>query len=78
MSILSDRYASPAMKEIWSAESKIRAERNLWISVMKAQAKLGFDIPASAIAEYEKVKDKVDLRYGAFLYLFVVTWEEGI
>jgi len=62
MSILSDRYASPAMKEIWSAESKIRAERNLWISVMKSQAKLGFDIPASAIAEYEKVKDKVDLN----------------
>jgi adenylosuccinate lyase len=62
MSILSDRYASPAMKENWSAESKIRAERNLWISVMKAQAKLGFDIPASAIAEYEKAKDKVDLN----------------
>ena len=61
MSILADRYASPAMKEIWSAESKIRAERNLWISVMKAQAKLGFDIPASAIAEYEKVKEKIDL-----------------
>jgi len=62
MSILSDRYASPAMKEIWSAESKIHAERNLWISVMKAQAKLGFDIPASAIAEYEKVKENVDLN----------------
>jgi adenylosuccinate lyase len=62
MSILSDRYASPAMKEIWSAESKIRAERNLWISVMKSQAKLGFDIPASAIAEYEKVKENVDLN----------------
>jgi adenylosuccinate lyase len=61
MSILSDRYASPTMKEIWSAESKIRAERNLWISVMKAQAKLGFDIPASAIAEYEKVQEKIDL-----------------
>ena len=61
MSVLSNRYASPAMKEIWSAESKIRAERNLWISVMKAQAKLGFDIPASAIAEYEKVQEKFDL-----------------
>jgi adenylosuccinate lyase len=61
MSVLSGRYASPAMKEIWSAESKIRAERNLWISVMKAQAKLGFDIPSSAIAEYEKVKEKIDL-----------------
>jgi adenylosuccinate lyase len=49
------------MKVIWSAESKILAERNLWISVMKAQAKLGFDIPASAIVEYEKVKEKIDL-----------------
>jgi adenylosuccinate lyase len=28
---------------------------------MKAQAKLGFDIPASAIAEYEKVQEKIDL-----------------
>jgi adenylosuccinate lyase len=61
MSILANRYASSAMKEIWSAESKITAERNLWIAVMKAQAELGFDIPASAIADYEKVKNQVDL-----------------
>jgi adenylosuccinate lyase len=49
------------MKEIWSQESKITAERNLWIAVMKAQAELGFDIPASAIADYEKVKNQIDL-----------------
>ncbi len=61
MSILADRYASSAMKEIWSAESKITSERNLWIAVMKAQAELGFDIPASAIADYEKVKNQIDL-----------------
>ena len=61
MSILADRYASSAMKEIWSQESKITAERNLWIAVMKAQAELGFDIPASAIANYEKVKNQIDL-----------------
>ena len=54
MSILADRYASSAMKQIWSAQSKILAERNLWIAVMKAQAQLGFDIPTSAIADYEK------------------------
>lgn len=61
MSILADRYASSAMKEIWSAESKITAERNLWIAVMKAQAELCFDIPTSAIADYEKVKKQIDL-----------------
>jgi adenylosuccinate lyase len=61
MSILADRYASSAMKQIWSAQSKIVAERNLWIAVMKAQAQLGFEIPESAIADYEKVKEKIDL-----------------
>ena len=61
MSILADRYASSAMKQIWSAHSKILAERNLWIAVMKAQAQLGFDIPVSAIADYEKVKENIDL-----------------
>ncbi len=61
MSILADRYASSAMKQIWSAHSKILAERNLWIAVMKAQSQLGFDIPESAIADYEKVKESIDL-----------------
>ena len=61
MSILSDRYASQPMKDIWSAESKILAERNLWIAVMKTQAKLGFDIPEKAISDYEKVVGSIDL-----------------
>jgi adenylosuccinate lyase len=61
MSVLSDRYASKAMKDIWSAHSKILAERNLWITVMKTQSKLGFDIPSDAIADYEKVKAQIDL-----------------
>jgi adenylosuccinate lyase len=61
MSILANRYASSAMKEIWSAESKIRAERNLWIAVMKAQSKLGFDIPEKVISDYEKVVSSIDL-----------------
>ena len=61
MSLLAQRYSSQAMIDIWSQESKIRAERNLWISVMKTQAQLGFDIPASAIADYEKVKEQIDL-----------------
>ncbi|MFM1968445.1 MAG: hypothetical protein RL590_1302 [Actinomycetota bacterium] len=61
MSILADRYASSAMKQIWSSQAKILAERNLWIAVMKAQAQLGFEIPAAAIADYEKVKEQIDL-----------------
>lgn len=59
--ILAERYASPAMRSIWSAEGKIVLEREFWIALMKAQNSLGLDIPSEAIAAYEKVIDKVDL-----------------
>jgi adenylosuccinate lyase len=59
--VLAERYASPAMKAIWSVEGKVRLERELWIAVMKAQQSLGVSIPHDAIAAYERVKDRVDL-----------------
>ena len=42
--ILAERYASQAMKDIWSAEGKILLERDLWIAVMKAQKELGLKL----------------------------------
>ncbi|WP_425429696.1 adenylosuccinate lyase [Corynebacterium aquilae] len=59
--VLAGRYASAAMVDIWAPENKIIAERKLWIAVMRAQAELGVEIPASAIADYERVVDQVDL-----------------
>ena len=59
--VLSNRYASPEMATLWSAEHKIILERQLWIAVMKAQRELGVEIPEEAIAAYEAVVDKVDL-----------------
>ena len=59
--VLSARYASPEMAEIWSPEHKITLERQLWIAVMSAQKDLGVDIPAEAIAAYEAQVDNVDL-----------------
>jgi adenylosuccinate lyase len=61
MSTLSDRYASEAMRAIWSAESKIRAERKLWIAVARFQSK-ALAIPEKALQDYEKVADQVDLN----------------
>ena len=49
------------MARIWSAENKIRLERQLWIAVMRAQSSLGLDIAADVIADYEAVIDWVDL-----------------
>ncbi|HEX5334966.1 MAG TPA: adenylosuccinate lyase [Propionicimonas sp.] len=63
--VLANRYASAAMREIWSPEAKIVAERRLWIAVLQAQADLGVDFggddPATVIADYEAVVDQVDL-----------------
>ena len=58
--VLAERYASPAIQAIWSAEGRIVLEREFWIAVMKAQRDLGLDVPAAAIADYERVKHQVD------------------
>ncbi len=58
--VLAERYASPAIQSIWSAEGRILLEREFWIAVMKAQRDLGLDIPLAAIAAYESVKNTVD------------------
>jgi len=59
--VLADRYASPAMKAIWSQHGRVGLERDFWIAVMKAQRDLGVPIPAEAIKDYEKVKGQIDL-----------------
>lgn len=60
--VLAERYASPAMKEIWSAHGRILLERDFWIAVMKAQKDLGVAIPAEAIRDYERVRADVNLE----------------
>ena len=60
--VLAERYASAAMKDIWSQRGKVLLERDFWIAVMKAQRELGVPIPAEAIRDYEKVKSKIDLE----------------
>jgi adenylosuccinate lyase len=63
--VLANRYASAAMREIWSPEAKIVAERQLWLAVLQAQADLGVDFggddAATVIADYRAVVDQVDL-----------------
>ncbi|MFM1787265.1 MAG: hypothetical protein RL228_1215, partial [Actinomycetota bacterium] len=49
------------MAVIWSAENKVRLERQLWVAVLKAQADAGIEVPKDAIAAYEKVIDQIDL-----------------
>ena len=60
--VLSSRYASAELSNIWSPEHKIILERKLWIAVMRAQKDLGVDIPAKAIDAYEAVVEDVNLE----------------
>ncbi len=60
--VLASRYASSSMRGIWSAESKIVAERRLWIAVLRAQRDLGVDVPDGVIEAYQRVVDEVDLE----------------
>jgi adenylosuccinate lyase len=49
------------MRQIWSRESKVLKERELWITVMKVQAKLGLEISKVILEDYERVKSQIDL-----------------
>jgi adenylosuccinate lyase len=59
--VLASRYASAAMTAIWAAEEKIRAERRLWLAVLRAQRDLGVAVPDGVVEAYERVLDQVDL-----------------
>jgi len=60
--VLSQRYATREMNRIFSEEGKTLMERELWLSVLKAQKKLGMDIPDAVIESYEAAKNDVDLE----------------
>ena len=60
MSLLGQRYASQEMKTIWSREFKIKSERDLWITVLKTQKRLGLEVSDEVISQYEKVKDVIN------------------
>jgi adenylosuccinate lyase len=60
LNVLAERYASPAMRDVWSRRGRILLERDFWIAVMKAQRDLGVPIPAEAIKDYERVRSRVD------------------
>ncbi len=60
--VLAERYASKAMKDIWSGEGRVVLERELWIAVLKAQKELGLDVSDEVIAAYEAVKTDINLE----------------
>jgi adenylosuccinate lyase len=60
--VLASRYASPEMVELWSPVTKVRLERELWVTVMEVQQDLGLPFPEGAIDAYRRVIDRIDLE----------------
>jgi adenylosuccinate lyase len=50
------------MKTIWSREFKIKSERDLWITVLKTQKRLGLEVSDEVISQYVRVKDVINLQ----------------
>jgi adenylosuccinate lyase len=59
--VLAGRYASAELAALWSPEQKVVLERRLWLAVLRAQRDLGIEVPERAVADYERVLERVDL-----------------
>jgi len=59
--VLSQRYVTKEINDIFSQEGTILAYRELWIAVMKAQKNLGVNISSEEIEKFELAKTKIDL-----------------
>ena len=57
---LSERYASVAMLELWSAQTRHGLWRRLWLALAESERALGVDIPAAAITEMRAHLDDID------------------
>lgn len=57
---LSERYASRAMLELWSAQKKFGTWRRLWLALAEAERELGVDISNEAIAQMRAQMDNID------------------
>ena len=57
---LADRYASTAMLELWSLQTRHGLWRRLWLALAEAQRDLGVAIPADALTQMRAHLDDID------------------
>ena len=57
---LSERYASRAMLELWSARTRYGLWRRLWLALAEAEKELGADIPDEAVSQMRAHLDDID------------------
>jgi adenylosuccinate lyase len=57
---LAERYASKAMLELWSHQTRYGLWRRLWLALAEAEKELGVDIPAEALEQMRAHLDDID------------------
>ena len=62
---LSSRYASQYMLNLFSAETRIRTWRKLWVSLAKAEHTLGLPVTQEQVDELEAQLDNIDFEAAA-------------
>ncbi|MEX0907921.1 MAG: adenylosuccinate lyase, partial [Gemmatimonadota bacterium] len=64
---LVERYASPEMSAIFSANFKFRTWRRLWLALAEAEQELGLEIPDAALTAMRAQLDNIDMARAAEL-----------
>ncbi|MBM4016725.1 MAG: adenylosuccinate lyase [Planctomycetes bacterium] len=59
---LVSRYASPQMSGIFSAQSRFRAWRRIWIALAEAEKELGLAVTDAQLAEMRRHQDDVNIE----------------
>ena len=57
---LSSRYASKAMRFVFSPQNKFQTWRDLWIALAQSQMELGLPITEDQLAEMRENRDRID------------------
>ena len=57
---LAERYASKAMLELWSPQTRHGLWRRLWLALAEAEQGLGVPIPDEALAQMRAHLDDID------------------
>lgn len=65
VSPFSSRYASAYMSELFSAETRIKTWRKLWVALARAESELGLPISESQVKQLEDHLDNIDFGYAA-------------
>ena len=59
---LAERYASKAMLELWSPQTRHGLWRRLWLALAEAEQELGVPIPDEALAQMRAHLDDIDFE----------------